>query len=139
VTDGGFRPDGTFVRWPGWPAYDSAALSDALSPRRAPALSSVTPNTAPAAPSAITTCFSSNARARNSRLRRQPAQQPSSSAPPARGPPSTRSPALTVTTSALPDSAASGPDSPIDRFTSNAHDLVIDGNSTGQLRPTTAA
>jgi hypothetical protein len=30
VTDGGFRPDGTFVRWPGWPAYDSAALSEAF-------------------------------------------------------------------------------------------------------------
>ncbi|MCX6026893.1 MAG: transposase [Chloroflexi bacterium] len=29
VTDG-FRPDGTFVRWPGWPAYDSAALSEAF-------------------------------------------------------------------------------------------------------------
>ena len=22
ATDGGFRPDSTFVRWPGWPAYD---------------------------------------------------------------------------------------------------------------------
>jgi hypothetical protein len=30
LTDGGFRPDGTFVRWPGWPAYDSAALSEAF-------------------------------------------------------------------------------------------------------------
>jgi len=30
VTDGGFRPYGTFVRWPGWPAYDSAALSEAF-------------------------------------------------------------------------------------------------------------
>jgi hypothetical protein len=30
VVDGGFRPDGTFVRWPGWPAYDSAALSEAF-------------------------------------------------------------------------------------------------------------
>jgi hypothetical protein len=30
VADGGFRPDGTFVRWPGWPAYDSAALSEAF-------------------------------------------------------------------------------------------------------------
>jgi len=30
VTDGGFRPDGTFVRWPGWPAYDGAALSEAF-------------------------------------------------------------------------------------------------------------
>ena len=30
MTDGGFRPDGTFVRWPGWPAYDSAALSEAF-------------------------------------------------------------------------------------------------------------
>ena len=27
---GCFRPDGTFVRWPGWPAYDSAALSEAF-------------------------------------------------------------------------------------------------------------
>jgi hypothetical protein len=30
VTDGGVRPDGTFVRWPGWPAYDGAALSEAF-------------------------------------------------------------------------------------------------------------
>ena len=30
VTDGDFRPDGTFVRWPGWPAYDSTALSEAF-------------------------------------------------------------------------------------------------------------
>jgi len=36
VTDGGFRPDGTFVRWPGWPAHDSGALSEAF--RRAAAL-----------------------------------------------------------------------------------------------------
>jgi len=30
VTDGGFRSDGTFVRWPGWPAFDSATLSEAF-------------------------------------------------------------------------------------------------------------
>jgi hypothetical protein len=30
VTDGGFRPDGSFVRWPGWPSYGSAALSEAF-------------------------------------------------------------------------------------------------------------
>ena len=30
VTDGGFRPDGTFVHLPGWQAYDSAALSEAF-------------------------------------------------------------------------------------------------------------
>jgi hypothetical protein len=30
VTAGGFRPDGTFVRRPGWPAYDSAAPSEAF-------------------------------------------------------------------------------------------------------------
>jgi len=30
VTDGGFRPDGTFVRWPGGSAHDSAALSKAF-------------------------------------------------------------------------------------------------------------
>ena len=24
------RPDDTFVHWPGWPAYDSAALSEAV-------------------------------------------------------------------------------------------------------------
>jgi len=28
--DGGFRPDGTFVRWPGWPAFDGAALGEAF-------------------------------------------------------------------------------------------------------------
>jgi len=39
VTDGGFRPGGTFVRWPGWPAYDSrvpaVCRADAHRARRA--------------------------------------------------------------------------------------------------------
>ncbi|MFN0181270.1 MAG: transposase, partial [Gemmatimonadales bacterium] len=30
VTDGGFRPDGTFVRWPGWPGHDTAPLTEAF-------------------------------------------------------------------------------------------------------------
>ena len=30
VTDGGFRPDGTFVRWPGWPGHDTARLTEAF-------------------------------------------------------------------------------------------------------------
>jgi hypothetical protein len=30
VTDGGFRPDGTFVRWPGWPGRDTALLTEAF-------------------------------------------------------------------------------------------------------------
>ena len=30
VTDGGFRPDGTFVRWPGWPGHDTAHLTEAF-------------------------------------------------------------------------------------------------------------
>ena len=30
VTDGGFRPDGTFVRWPGWPSHDTASLTEAF-------------------------------------------------------------------------------------------------------------
>jgi hypothetical protein len=30
VTDGGFRPDGTFVRWPGWPGHDTALLTEAF-------------------------------------------------------------------------------------------------------------
>jgi hypothetical protein len=34
---------------------------------------------------------------------------------------------------------ASNSDPPVDRFTSNADDLVIDGDSTRQRRTTTAA
>ncbi len=30
VPDGGFRPDGTFVRWPGWPSHDTAQLTEAF-------------------------------------------------------------------------------------------------------------
>ena len=30
VTDGGFRPDGTLVRWPGWPGHDTAHLTEAF-------------------------------------------------------------------------------------------------------------
>jgi hypothetical protein len=30
VTDGGFRPDGTFVRWPGWPSHDTLQLTEAF-------------------------------------------------------------------------------------------------------------
>jgi hypothetical protein len=30
VTDGGFRPDGTFVRWPGWPSHDTVPLTEAF-------------------------------------------------------------------------------------------------------------
>ena len=30
VTDGGFRADGTFVRWPGWPSHDTAHLAEAF-------------------------------------------------------------------------------------------------------------
>ena len=30
VTDGGFRPDGTFVRWPGWPGHDTAQPTEAF-------------------------------------------------------------------------------------------------------------
>jgi hypothetical protein len=30
VTDGGFRADGTFVRWPGWPGHDTASLTEAF-------------------------------------------------------------------------------------------------------------
>ena len=30
VTDGGFRADGTFVRWPGWPSHDTVPLTEAF-------------------------------------------------------------------------------------------------------------
>jgi hypothetical protein len=30
VTGGGFRPDGTFVRWPGWPSHDTVPLTEAF-------------------------------------------------------------------------------------------------------------
>jgi len=30
VTDGGFRPEGTFVRWPGWPSHDTVQLTEAF-------------------------------------------------------------------------------------------------------------
>ncbi len=30
VANGGFRPDGAFVRWPGWPSHDTAALTEAF-------------------------------------------------------------------------------------------------------------
>lgn len=30
VSDGGCRPDGTFVRWPGWPGQDTARLTEAF-------------------------------------------------------------------------------------------------------------
>ena len=30
VTDGGFRPDGSFVRWPGWSSHDTLHLTEAF-------------------------------------------------------------------------------------------------------------
>jgi len=30
VTDGGFRPDGTFVCWPGWPSHDTVQVTEAF-------------------------------------------------------------------------------------------------------------
>jgi len=30
VTDAGLRPDGTFVRWPGWPSHDTVQLTEAF-------------------------------------------------------------------------------------------------------------